>query len=555
MPSAITAAKRPPLQGRFFLLQERPAFFVTNQPKDTDLDLKTWATLLLRAQQADLWDVVLPNSCTQERFGAKKLAALATKLHLRLLRSVEVRLLDLVRQDQLRLGSPDIPVVGIIDLKELLRGQADHLNGIAREGSPAILRPILQSPLTDLPSALETLKALRDRLDDPAWLDLGGLPRCLLSDSDEALAAFGTQDNDLVVDESQERRWGVDCRECTRRVRCMGLSAKLSTHAAALRPHKTTRANSFVYEPSQKAPLPDHAPCPLLDDEQALNLGLRDLWLAHQGELHHLRTDSSDFDPDEIRVIRDDLSQVYLVSDASTHLSDFATQLEKLVRRMRFPSNGNGEEGASCVTCPKLSTCPGIWEASPDNGFLDAEDDLADTLRSVRGRVLDVGGGPLRYPEMLRRMIDQEWIDYQVVEPSPPESLRYFLQSVHHPEALFEAPFETVELEGSFDWIWFLRSYNHLEQLAGCLQKAKRLLAPKGKLLLADNTAFGLIQLDPRWRKREQARKDAPVFEHYRNHTASQARQALRHAGFTVRELTEVGPLTANQWMILAEKS
>jgi len=73
---------------------------------------------------------------------------------------------------------------------------------------------------------------------------------------------------------------------------------------------------------------------------------------------------------------------------------------------------------------------------------------------------------------------------------------------------------EAESLEGTFDHVLLLRSWNHLRDPKRALERIVAVLRPGGTLTVVDNVAFGLVRSRA---QAERAESGPAVHEHFRN--------------------------------------
>lgn len=235
--------------------------------------------------------------------------------------------------------------------------------------------------------------------------------------------------------------------------------------------------------------------------------------------------------------------QVWLDRSEKVRLDDFAADLAGL--RMVVAAEGN-DDGA---------LVPARWEISGAIPFEAEEAAMLARMRALRGVVVDVGAGPLRYLAELGAALAAGDVRYVAVEPDPASlaALRRTLPGAR----LCRGVGEALPLpDGTVDHVMVLRAWNHLREPERLLREAARVLRPGGSLLLVDNVAFALL------RSREAAERAHAVpvsetpFEHYRNDGADEALAALATTPeLVVEEAIAVGPGSGNQWLVRARRS
>lgn len=223
--------------------------------------------------------------------------------------------------------------------------------------------------------------------------------------------------------------------------------------------------------------------------------------------------------------------QLYLDVSDKARLDDFASDLRLL-----------------------QPVAPPVWHVAPQQPFAQEEDLLRGHLRDVEGLVVDIGAGPIRYLEDLRQVMRDGHLRYLAVEPDPDHLARAHAEL---PEAhMVQGTGEHLPLQDACaDAVLFLRSVNHLHDLARGLREAARILKPGGTLLLVDNVTFGLLRTPQQLARAHAIPLEQTPFEHFRNVDAPDVVQLLhQELGDSVRidACHAVHPGRSNQWLVRA---
>ena len=281
-----------------------------------------------------------------------------------------------------------------------------------------------------------------------------------------------------------------------------------------LKPVRGGISNSFNYFPAADPGSPE-----------------RTIWTAWQGNPAPYVTDTADYAPPRLAQIRDQLGQVYVQLDDQPMINDFPGQLRKLL-----PVAGS----------------PGHFTASDHDPFGPAEKQVRRILAGLQGRVLDVGCGQSRYDDLFSSKLEKGEIDYVGIDPAPGDNVRRLAES-----GLIELRIQGLEeaqfRPGEFDWVLVLRSHNHLADLWTAYVRILAALRWGGRLLVVDNVSFGLV----RPTVSEAAIKALPPgqgVEHLRDHDQDAAAFFMQRFPLVEVSRQEVGPATANQWLLLYQK-
>ncbi|MBI5611376.1 MAG: methyltransferase domain-containing protein [Deltaproteobacteria bacterium] len=221
--------------------------------------------------------------------------------------------------------------------------------------------------------------------------------------------------------------------------------------------------------------------------------------------------------------------QLYLDRSQVARIDDFAGQIQLLQRDDR-----------------------GCWRPAPGQPFDREEAVLRQTLAGLRGLVVDVGAGPVRYVGELRAAMQSGQLRYLAVEPDPDHLAR---SRTALPEGQFvRGVGEALPLaSGSADAVLWLRSWNHLRNPQRAVAEALRVAKPGATLLAVDNVVFGLARRPEQLQRAHAISVGQTPFEHFRNDCATDALRTVREvAGDRVEvvQIQEVGLDSSNQWLL-----
>lgn len=196
----------------------------------------------------------------------------------------------------------------------------------------------------------------------------------------------------------------------------------------------------------------------------------------------------------------------------------------------------------------------GCWRVLPEQPFANEENRLQALMATLRGVVVDVGAGPIRYLQELRTAMNAGQLQYVAVEPDV-EALARTAAALPGAQ-LVRGVGEALPLTtGCADAVLLLRSVNHLQDLRRGLREAVRVLRPGGTLVLVDNVLFGLLRTPAQLARAHALPLSATPYEHYRNDDAPQVAAALREVGGVRIDIVEpVGPGRSNQWLVTATR-
>jgi SAM-dependent methyltransferase len=309
---------------------------------------------------------------------------------------------------------------------------------------------------------------------------------------------------------------------------------------------RSARPNSFHFVPVRDVMRAAGEPCPLARDSALLDASLgatareRQVFLRFRDRMRLFETRTTDFTVPEIQRIRA-LGQLYMDVSAKHAPDDFSRDLRKLAL------------ASECEVCPELSRCAGCLTALSADVFQKDEAHVLRRLRELDGDVLDVGAGQAPYAAALAPGVERGHTRYVAVDPDAGR-LELLRQRFPWADTRVGTIEDLVHDERRFRHVLFLRSYNHLDEPARALLAARELLEPGGKLLVADDVAFGLV------RSLEQARRaessEAVAFEHHRNDGAEEAHAEItRIGGFSLVERRDASQIASNLWLLWYRKS
>jgi MoaA/NifB/PqqE/SkfB family radical SAM enzyme/SAM-dependent methyltransferase len=378
----------------------------------------------------------------------------------------------------------------------------------------------------------------------------GGIPLCLLPGWEDAFDDLRTHGFRTMVEIGEPDFFPVDdlnkvqpepCGGCALRGACPGLyrAYEATFGSSELRPRREgARSNSFdlVAERIVRTDVPGAITtetCPVRP------LGItpwdraRDLHVLHGSRLVRFRASGRDFADVELVQAREVTGQLYVDVSRKAAPDDFSRDLRKLSR------------SAICGPCADRERCGGLFEISEDDVFARDDERVRERLRALRGDVLDVGCGELRYVAEL----DRPEVRYVGIDP---DAERLAELARRFPRArTVRGPAEGIAAEAAFDAVLVLHAWNHLVDPAAVAARLARALRPGGALWVVDDVAFGLARSVPQAR----AARAAPLpFEHHRLDDDEACARVLRGAGLEVSAAIPVGPATSNQWIVEARR-
>jgi MoaA/NifB/PqqE/SkfB family radical SAM enzyme/SAM-dependent methyltransferase len=383
-----------------------------------------------------------------------------------------------------------------------------------------------------------------------------GIPHCLLQGLEGLYDDLKTHRFATMTDIGEPDFFPVDealnvqpeeiCGGCPLRGPCPGLFRgyveRFGTSEIAP-PPPAPRSNSFTWTFESQIAVDaaaDH--CPLRDG--ALGIAPwdrgRELFVRNETPAGHriarFRTDTRDFADVEIQRIKHGLGQAYLDVSRKPALDDFAADLRPLRR------------ASLCNGCTHAERCTGMFEPQLDDDPFTRDDArVRDRIAALEGDVLDVGCGEGPYESILAPLATSGRVRYVGIDPGAD------LDALGRrwPWAkLVRGDAESFAIDRTFDHVLILRSWNHLASPADALARLVALMRPGAEMLVVDNVAFGVARTRAHTRMAEGS---TARFEHHRNDDAAAAQRAIERAvgpDLTLIERLDVGPGTANQWML-----
>ena len=364
-----------------------------------------------------------------------------------------------------------------------------------------------------------------------------GLTPCLAADfeffNDDLIA------NDFILfREAFEKRFCVPdyancakaktCLDCVRMDQCPGIFSKYleMRQAPLLQPEARPRSNSFVFlKKGKNFPLPRRAQsCPV-----RFAAGRR-IFLARAGRMRAYEASPADFSSWEVEeVLR--LGQVYATANGKHENLNHGRDLIKL------------RVASICAACERKLSCPRIYELSRRKVFAPLEADLERIVRRLKGEVLDVGCGTVRFRNIVETRVRMGKLRYVGIDPKLAK-IRTLkgMRLVRTDIETFQAP------EATFDHVLVLRSYNHIQRPSVAFPKIHRMLKHGGRLIVVDGLAYGLVL------SRQPKNAKPGEFQHFRNHASRQARVLLEAFGFRTVSETPVHPAGCNEWLLVLRK-
>lgn len=434
-----------------------------------------------------------------------------------------------------RLNIGELPA--IVDLLAA-RGAAKLKFSAVEPKGAALENPELCPPLAQTAAAISSVLRYGRAKYPGTRFGCEGLTPCLLEDYHALNDDLAANDFFLFQEAFEDRLFAPDnanrgklpaCVDCAQEERCPGVFAGYLSglEAGVLRPDSRPRSNSFVFVAAGDAVAVPSGPdgCPGRDATS------REIFVAKTSTMVPYRTPTRDFSESEIRELRA-LGQIYAAAGRKHRRLDFGDDLVKL------------RPAPVCLSCEERGSCSRIYAPSRVPVHAPLEAAVERRVRGLRGDVLDVGCGSVRFRPLVAAAARAGLIRYVGIDPALPpvkqgRGMRFERTSVE----------DFAAEDSSFDWIVLLRSYNHISRPSAAFPKLRRWLRPQGRLLVVDGTAFGLVVS-------KTPKPAAPGdFEHLRNHDSRRAKSLIEGFGFSaIREI----PVTVegcNEWLLELERS
>ncbi len=230
--------------------------------------------------------------------------------------------------------------------------------------------------------------------------------------------------------------------------------------------------------------------------------------------------------------------QLYRDGSQAARIEDFAAELLPLAK----------EDPPAAEALP-------VWRVTRASPFAREEARLLALLAGLRGTVVDVGAGPVRYVAALTEAIERGQLAYVAVEPDLGQLQR---SAAALPRGLFvRGVAEQLPIaDASADAVLLLRSWNHLRDPGLAVAEAARVLRPGGLLVAVDNVVFGLVRDAAQLARAHAIPLEQTPFEHYRNDDAAQAWAQIHRQLADSAILQELHPVqsgSSNQWLLVVQ--
>jgi len=184
----------------------------------------------------------------------------------------------------------------------------------------------------------------------------------------------------------------------------------------------------------------------------------------------------------------------------------------------------------SCLNCKDYSdrTCQGYFEAARSDVLKtsDNEKKLIKDLKSLKGRVLDIGSGPVYHFRILKKLDFNNDVEYFCIDPDK-KAISLARKRLRESKFICNLAEEVKLPKDFFDQILMIRSYSHIRNLGKALLNLKSSLKKDGVMIVMDNSYFAILN------RIIKPKKDLWSM-HYRAHTCKDAVNLLMDNGFRV---------------------
>ncbi len=326
-----------------------------------------------------------------------------------------------------------------------------------------------------------------------------------------------------------EVAWAAQCDACGVRAACAGPVAE-----AAVAPQPAPVSNQFDLVLARE---PSPGEVALSSAEAA-----RCAWIATPSGGALARCDNAGWTDADLHLVLDQLGQLWLDTSDKARLDDFAADLRPLI------------QDAPARELPTGGVAPARWRPTTGDPFAVEEAYVEAALIAMRGTVVDIGAGPVRYLRLLAGRIASGEVRYAAVEPDTP-ALRRSGDALPGARLARGVGEHLPVRDAVADHVLMLRSFNHLRDVAAAFAEASRVAADGASLLVVDNVAFGLVRTSAQIDRARAVSVLETPFEHYRNANADAAVAAIEATGcWRVTEVRAVAPGRANQWTVRARR-
>ena len=317
---------------------------------------------------------------------------------------------------------------------------------------------------------------------------------------------------------------------------CLGRRDRLTYEPAESHPRSNSfnfvRIDTVVPYAAAAADCGAHAAASAADRD-------RQLWLIEGRQLSLYTTDTGDFDAAAIARIKDTWSHLFVDRAAAGVLDDFTEGMRRIL------------PDPVCATCAHRSSCAGRYAMVDGPPFAREEAWIADYVRCLRGRVLDVGCGEQLYRDEIVPLVRRGAIDYTGLDPDQPslDDWRAVLPEGRFVRGGIE---DFVGTPASYDHVLCLRSLNHVLDLDEAMARMSTLLKPGGRLLVVETTPFAMLRNTQQVAAADCAPRAG--HQHYRNVTSEDVLPYTRRRGLRIAHHHPVGMTTTNEWILLLER-
>lgn len=319
----------------------------------------------------------------------------------------------------------------------------------------------------------------------------------------------------------------------TPRASCLGATSALAKALPPLAP----RSNSFNFLRTAnvvvRVDAPEDCAAHAAGDATARD---RQLWHVEAEQVVLYATDTGDFDANAVARIKDEWSHLFVDRAAPGVLDDFTEGMRRVL------------PDPLCFGCDKRESCARRFVTADGPPFAREEEWIADYVRRLRGRVLDVGCGEQLYRDEIVPLVRSGAISYTGLDPDR-ISLDDWRAVLPEGRFVLGGIEDYVAAPGSYDRVLCLRSLNHVFDLDEAMARMAALLRPGGQLLIVETTPFAMLRTAEQVAAADRAPRAG--HQHYRNVTSEDVLPYARRRNLRVEHHHPVGLDTTNEWILL----
>ena len=404
-------------------------------------------------------------------------------------------------------------------------------------------------------ASLKVKEAIKFCIGHGARAGYEGFPVCLMGEYAEHVNNLESNEIELISESYEDHLYPRDagdkirmneCILCQDR-RCDGIESEYLKRKdpPKLYPKIELIPNSFNMVMSNRFSFDNRPECPIRYDFSGF--ARTDVLLIDENNVSRFIVDSSDFDNKTI-IDTKERGQLYLNLSDNTLSDDFAKDYSKLIMI------------DACKKCIYRKECCNCFKQSGTISFEDDDSTIRSAISEMKGNVLDIGCGNIRYTKEL----SNPEIKYLGLEPNPDESTideanlcmtsNPGNKKKNHNPNIINTTFEDFNPDTAFDNILLLRSINHIKRPDLAISKCCDMLDKGGKILICDNSVFGLLQNIKGKGNIPMTGEPGREWEHYHNLHLSDIKRLISSMPLDIVESSDINSNKSNQWHIILRK-